>query len=84
MFKYLDVNHSNDLACDSCYQQVTSNQCVETKDKSMKDLYVNAIEEIPPNTPETRGRPIQLNFFVDSDHAGDRITRHYQTGMIFY
>ena len=28
----------------------------------MKDLYVDAGEEIPPNSPKPRGKPVQVNF----------------------
>ena len=37
----------------------------------MKDMYVDAGEEIPPNAPKPRGKPVQVNCFVDYDHAGD-------------
>ena len=47
----------------------------------MKELYVDANEEVPGNAPEPRGEPIQINCFVDSDHADDRTIRHSQTGI---
>ena len=50
----------------------------------MKDLYVDSGEEIPPNAPKTRGEPVQVNCFVDSDYAGDRETRRYQIWIILY
>ena len=50
----------------------------------MKDLYVDAGEEIPPNAPKPRGKPAQVNCFVDYDHAGDISTRQSQTGNILY
>ena len=28
---------------------------------------------IPPDMPEPLGEPVQLNVFVDSDHAGDQL-----------
>ena len=39
---------------------------------------------MPLNAPAPRGLPLQVNCFVDSDHAGDRITRRSQTGIILY
>lgn len=42
------------------------------------------MEEIPPNAPEPRGKSVQINGFVDADHAGDRITRQSHTGIILY
>ena len=41
----------------------------------MKSLYPDAKEYLPHDIPEPRGEPIQLNVFVDADHAGDRVTR---------
>ena len=41
-------------------------------------------EDIPLNTPEPRGNSVQVNCFVDSDHAGDKITRSFQTGILLY
>ena len=39
-------------------------------------------EEIPPNAPLYRGIGFTMRAFVDSDHAGDRITRIYRTGFL--
>jgi len=39
------------------------------------NYYHGAKEELPPNMPEPRGTPVQINCFVDADHAGNRITR---------
>ena len=50
----------------------------------MKDLYVDTGEELPPDSLNPRGKPVQVNRFVDSDHAGDIETWQYQTGIILY
>ena len=50
----------------------------------MRNLYPEACEELPHNIPEPRGEPIQLNVFVDADHAGDRVTRRSQTGIFIW
>ena len=52
--------------------------------EEMKKIYVDAKEEFPSNAPKPRGKSIQLNCFVDSDHAGDRMTRRSQTGILIY
>ena len=39
-----------------------------------KDFYPEASEPIPPNVPEPCGKRVQLNCFVDADHAGNQIT----------
>jgi hypothetical protein len=48
------------------------------------DFYADAFEKIPPNAPEPRGKPVNMYFFCDSDHAGDQITRRSQTSIILF
>ena len=50
----------------------------------MTDLCVDDGEEILPNSPKPKVKPVQVHFFVDSDHAGDRATQRSQTGIILY
>ena len=40
-----------------------------------KDFYPEASEPIPPNVPELHVKCVQLNCFVDTDHAGNQITQ---------
>ena len=54
----------------------------DKKVQAMKQLYVDAVEELPPNAPPPRGKAVQINCFVDSDHAGDSTTRRSRTGFI--
>ena len=48
------------------------------------DFYKDAQDMIPPDMPEPLGEPVQLNVFVDSDHAGDTVTRRSRTGVIIF
>ena len=41
-------------------------------------------EEIPPDMPTPLGTPFVIRAYVDSDHAGDQITRRSRTGFIVY
>jgi hypothetical protein len=34
--------------------------------------------------PEARGNAIQINCFVDADHAGNRVTRRSHTGILIF
>ena len=40
IFKYLEINHSNYLAFDTCYQHFTSDQDIQSKFQEMMGLYV--------------------------------------------
>ena len=46
--------------------------------------YSKAREAIPTNAPITRGLGVKVNANVDSDHAGDNITRRSRTGYVIF
>ena len=50
----------------------------------MKEFYPDAEEHIPTNCPEARGKPVQINLFVDADHAGNVVTWRSHTGILIY
>ncbi len=48
------------------------------------DFYKYATDPIPPKMPKPRGRVMTVHCFVDSDHAGDKVTRRSQTGILIF
>ena len=50
----------------------------------MKKIYVDTKEELPRDAPKPRGKSVQLNSFVDLDHASDRMTRRSQTRILIF
>lgn len=48
------------------------------------DFYQDAKESIPPNAPTSLGSAVQMNCFVDADHAGNRVTWRSQTGILIF
>jgi hypothetical protein len=48
------------------------------------DFYKHAEEPIPSNMPTARGRIMSAHCFVDSDHAGDKVSRRSQTGILIF
>jgi hypothetical protein len=46
--------------------------------------YKYAEEPMPSNKPTARGRVMSTHCFVDSDHAGDKVTRRSQTGILIF
>jgi hypothetical protein len=48
------------------------------------DFYKPVSEIIPPDAPTPRGKPVQMTAFVDSDHAGDLISRRSRTGVLIF
>ena len=41
----------------------------------MKTFYDDVTKAISPNAPDPRGKSVDLRMWVDSDHAGDKVTR---------
>ena len=39
----------------------------------MKEIYPGAVEYLPPNSTPPGVNPVEVNCFVDSDHARDKI-----------
>ena len=48
-----------------------------------EDFY-SSTEVIPSDKPEERGESIQTTCFVDSDHAGDLVSRRSRTGVLIF
>jgi hypothetical protein len=48
------------------------------------EFYPDAAEAIPQDAPELRGVSVVTSCFVDSDHAGCRLTRRSHTGVIIF
>ena len=47
-------------------------------------FYGDVKEALPTNAPEQRDKEIDMRIFVDSDHAGDKLTRQSITGYIIF
>jgi hypothetical protein len=54
------------------------------KECDWKTFYGNVKEAIPPNAPEVRGKEADLRLYVDSDHAGEEVTRCSRTGFFIF
>ena len=49
-----------------------------------KEFYGDVQEAVPLNVPEPHGCDIDFRMFVDSNHAGDKLTCRLHTGFIIY
>ena len=50
----------------------------------MKRVYREAIEEIPDNMPMLRRKLVQIDIYVDTGHADNRVTRKSKSGMMIF
>ena len=46
------------------------------------NFYGDVEEELPADMPKPLGEPVRMTVYMDSDHAGNLITRRSQTGYI--
>ena len=91
IFHYLD-SHSRSkialnptpIAWDDTADDTDFTETPRERRRIMEQLYPDAFEDLPPNMPEPLGKPVQINAFFDADHAGDRVTRRSQTGIIIF
>ena len=81
LFAYLEKKHNARIAFDPTYPEIDLRHF---KECDWKNFYGDVKEAIPPNAPEARGKDVDLRMFVDSDHAGDKLTRRSRTGFVIY
>jgi len=69
-------------------KMVFDDAMIDWKDKfyqaDWSDFCPDAKEELPARVPKPRGLPVQLNCFVDADHAGDKVTRRSHSGVLLF
>ncbi|KAL7483916.1 hypothetical protein ACHAW6_009559 [Cyclotella cf. meneghiniana] len=48
------------------------------------EFYARATKAIPPNAPKPFGKGVTLRLFIDSDHAGDKVSQFSRTGFVIF
>jgi hypothetical protein len=81
IFSYLKHHTSSHLVFDPQY---IAWEKADFQEYDWQEFYKDTTEAIPPNTPEPRGYAVQINAFVDANHAGNKITRCSHTGILIY
>ena len=54
------------------------------KEFDWKTLYGDVKEAVPPGAPVARVKEVDLHLYVDSDHAGEHLTRCLHTGFFIF
>jgi len=80
VFAYLKLKHNARLIFDPTYPNINFDTFKDKED--WIPFYGDVKEAIPPNAPEPRGRSVILRTYVDSDHAGNLVTRRSRTGYV--
>jgi hypothetical protein len=81
IFTYLKHHKNSNMVFDPNYITWDSKAFVQ---QDWTEFYKDAKEQLPPNAPKPRGHPVQINGFVDADHAGNCITHRSHTGILLY
>ena len=71
VFGYLKNKHNSQLVHDPSYPEINHS---DFPDNDWTSLYGNVKEAIRPNAPTAHGKEVDLQLYVDSDHAGDKYT----------
>ena len=82
IFAFLKKKHNTEMVFDPSIPDVDERQ-FEKEDWS-NTVYGECVEDVPPGRPESRGFGFTIRAYVDSDHAGDSITRRSRTGFIIF
>ena len=81
IFSYLKHHNRSTLVFDPKYPMYDPNLFQE---HDWGGIYKYAKEQKPLNAPEPLGQAPSMSAFIDSDHAGNQVTRRSQTGIIIF
>lgn len=81
IFAYLDHKHNSRMVFDPTYPEIDMSNF---KECDWKHFYGDVKEAIPLNAPDPRGKEVDLRMYVDSDHAGEKLTRRSRTGFFVF
>ena len=82
IMSYLKIRHNSRLALDPSYPAIDYDSF--NIDAEWTAFYGDVKEAIPPNAPKPLGKEVEIRMFVDSDHAGDKVTRRSRTGFMIF
>ena len=75
---YLKQKHNYFLVFDPTYPDIYYSVF---KHCDWQQFYQKAEEAITPNAPKTKGKEVNLQMMVDSNHAGEKVTRRSHPGF---
>jgi hypothetical protein len=81
IFAYLKKHKKSTMVFDDTLPNIDESRFHQA---DWSTFYNYAKESLPPNAPEPRGKPVNMYAFVDTDHAGDKISRCSHTGILIF
>ena len=87
IFEYLNKHHNTEMVFDPSFPEINEADFPRRDWKGTpynKGEGKGLKEELPPNRPNEHGIGFVIRMYVDSDHAGDKVTRRSRTGFLVY
>ena len=84
VFAYLRMRPVNKLVLDPTTVSLDEDTFHNADIGTWREFYGDVEELMPAGAPEPRGRSVHIACFVDSDHAGNKVTRRSHTGIIIF
>ena len=82
IFGYLKKHHNAEMVFNQTDREINMSQF--NKQDWSQTIYGKLNEAIPPNAPLACGRGMRMTVWVDSDHAGESLTRRSRTGYLIF
>ena len=82
IFASLKAKHNTEMVFDPSEPDI--DETMFQREDWQHTTYGNCKEDLPANMPLPRGMGFKIQAYVDSDHAGDNVTRRSRTGFIVY
>jgi hypothetical protein len=82
IFAFLRNRHNTEMVFDPSEPDI--DEAAFAKEDWSNSVYGECSEVLPDNMPSPRGYGFKIRAYVDSDHAGDTVTRRSRTGFIIY
>ena len=79
---YLERHPDRKLVMDPI--RINVDERVFQDDADWLEFYGDVKEEDPPDMPEPLGNMVRITAFMDSDHAGNRVTRRSHSGIFIF
>ena len=81
VFSFLKLKSNSRLIFDLMEPDVGKSDFMEC---DWCEFYAGATQAIPPNAPKPLCKGVTLQVFVDSDHAGDKVSRCSRIGFVIF
>ena len=78
---HVGQGYNSRLVFDTSYQEIDHSVF---KKCDWSEFNRDAKESIPMNAPEAQGKEVDICMFVDSDHAGDKVSCRSRSGFLIY